>query len=173
MKDYYFDSDCMSSFLKTHRIDIIENLYKKHIVIPRQVYKELNVIPYFKKQLDELINSGSARIFDMQIKSKEFELYLFLTIWSKDNTYPIGGGEAACIALTKEYKGILASNNYKDIKKYIDEYRLTHITTSVIIKEALNNKLISKNEASLLWDEMVNENIWLPYNTLKEYLKKK
>ena len=38
----YFDTDCLSSFLKVGKTEILEKLFKGKIVIPEQVYAELD-----------------------------------------------------------------------------------------------------------------------------------
>ena len=48
----------------------------------------------------------------------------------------IGKGEAAAIALAKTYNGIIASNNLKDISKYIEKYNLEHVATGDILVAA-------------------------------------
>ncbi|WP_347489266.1 hypothetical protein ABDB91_18870 [Desulfoscipio sp. XC116] len=49
------------------------------------------------------------------------------------------------IALAKVYAGILASNNLKDISKYVEKYDLEHVDTGGILVSALNAGYIDEN----------------------------
>ena len=66
----------------------------------------------------------------------------------------IGKGEAAGIALTKTYGGILASNNCKDIALYIEKYNLKHIDTGRILIEGLEKALITEEQGNTVWEQM-------------------
>ncbi len=84
----------------------------------------------------------------------------------------IGRGEAAGIALAKQYNGILASNNYRDIATYIEKYNLKYIDTGHILLEALNQNLITEAEVNQIWQKMLAKNRKLPEATFTDYLKK-
>lgn len=49
----------------------------------------------------------------------------------------MGDGEAAVIALTRENGGVIASNNLRDVKEYVEDYDLNLITTAFILAMAL------------------------------------
>lgn len=85
----------------------------------------------------------------------------------------IGNGEAASIALAKQYNGIVAINNLKDIQIYIDEFNLQHKTTGDILVEAYNLKLITEEEGNYIWEQIINKRRKLGANTFSEYLKNK
>lgn len=85
----------------------------------------------------------------------------------------IGKGEAAGIALAATYKGVLASNNYRDIAPYIEKYGLRHVDTGMILSEALEKKLITEAEGNSIWQKMLNRNRKLPANSFSDYLKSK
>ena len=84
---------------------------------------------------------------------------------------PIGRGEAACIAMVKERGGILASNNLRDINVYVSQYKIRHITTGGILKEALDKGLITMAEGETLWSNMLAKKRKLGYLTFAEFLK--
>ena len=83
----------------------------------------------------------------------------------------IGRGEAASLALAKSEKGIVASNNLKDISQYITEYQLSHKTTGDILTEALDSGLITEQEGNTLWANMLKKRRKLGANSFTEYLK--
>lgn len=49
---YYFDTDCLSAFLWSNALDILERLYGGSMIIPDQVYQELSNprVPHLKKE---------------------------------------------------------------------------------------------------------------------------
>jgi len=83
----------------------------------------------------------------------------------------IGRGEAFAIALAKTRKGILASNNLKDIQYYIELYRLRNLTTAMILRNALLRRLIDETEGNTIWAKMVNRRRRLPNATFTDYLE--
>ena len=85
----------------------------------------------------------------------------------------IGRGEAAGIALTKTYNGILASNNYKDIALYIKRYHLKHVDTGHILMEALEKQIITEVEGNTIWQNLLNKNRRLPETSFTDYLRKR
>lgn len=150
-------------------------LYPNRIIIPTQVYNEINKprIQHLRQRIDQLINNGNARILDMNITSPEYALYQDLTTTSPSNLKAIGSGEAACIALAKEKSGIIASNNLRDINQYIKKYDLIHKTTGDILVEALNKGLITENQGNEIRSEMLKKRRKIGARSFSEYLQTK
>ena len=176
-KELFFDTDCISAFLWIDNASIITKLYHKSIAIPIQVYNELQACRgqaiVLKERIDLMVSSGDAIIVDMEADSKEYEIYSSLAVNSTPGTTLIGRGEAACIALAKERNGILASNNMRDITKYIEEYNLEHITTGDILVEAYKSELLSKDEIENIWRDMLSKRRRLGAQSFEEYLNNK
>ena len=82
----------------------------------------------------------------------------------------IGAGEAAAIAMAKEYGGILASNNLRDILDYVREFNLIHVTTGSIMKEAMLAGYIDEAEGNMVWKNMLRRKRKLGYNSFSDYL---
>ena len=120
--DLFFDTDCLSAFLWINDINILQTLYGGRIILPEPVYQELSnpSIPHIKRRADGFINNGAAKVQQIDMGTEEYRLYDLL-VKGKAGKKQIGRGEAAGIALAKTYKGILASNNYKDIAPYIEK----------------------------------------------------
>lgn len=175
-KDIFFDSDCLSAFLAVGAIGIPVILYEKKIIIPKQVYDELVASHEegYKEQIDSYISRKMMIVVDIQSNDqKAAELYFKLNMHPDEGFMPIGRGEAAAIALSVTRHGILASNNLKDVRPYVDRYGIDHITTGMIIHEAVKNEVITKEEAETYWAEMVKHHRWLGADTYKEYVDKK
>lgn len=96
--------------------------------------------------------------------------YYNLAITPPKGTRVIGKGEAAAIALAKKADGILASNNLRDIKNYVDEYGLKHTTTGDILVEALERGIITEADGNALWANMLGKRRMLPTATFSDYL---
>ena len=172
--DLFFDTDCLSAFLWINDTNIIETLYGGNIVLPDQVYLELSNprVPHLKIRADALISRKSASVKSIDVDTDEYRLYRSLIKNDKRNK-SIGKGEAAGIALAATYKGVLASNNYRDIAPYIEKYQLCHVDTGMILTEALEKNIITEAEGNAIWKKMLDHNRMLPASSFSEYLKNK
>ena len=88
----------------------------------------------------------------MEVGSSEHELFNDI---KRDYEF-MGDGEAAVIALTQENGGVIASNNLRDVKDYVEDYDLNLITTAFILAIAYENHLKTKEELDKIWKDMVN-----------------
>lgn len=171
-KVIFFDTDCISSFLWTNTEYLFNHCFGSEMIIPRQVYDEISRVPHLKQKTDVMVNNGKLSIEDILINSEENSLYLNLTCYTKSSKLPlIGRGEAAAIVLSKKNNGILASNNFRDVKFYVDLYKLNHISTSDIIYKVVNDGLFSIVEADSIWIQMIAKKRKLPFLTFTDYLK--
>lgn len=170
----FFDTDCISAFLWVNDESILEKLYAGRIVIPEKVYEEMSNsrVLWMKNRIDILINSGVARVEDINIDSKEYVLYTKLTSFDGKRKV-IGRGEAACIALAKKYNAIIASNNLRDISFYIEEFSLKHLTTGDILVEAYEKEIITEDEGNAIWASMIAKRRKLGANSFSDYMKGK
>ena len=172
-KEMFFDTDCLSAFLWVNETNILQELYGGRIVLPEPVYLELSYpgIEHLKKRADALIGSNDASVKTIEIGTEEYVLYSAL-IRGRKGSRSIGHGEAGGIALAKTYGGILASNNYKDISPYIEEYGLKHTDSGEILVQALNKGLITETDGNDIWKRMLAKRRMLPTKTFSEYLNK-
>lgn len=169
--ELFFDTDCLSAFLRINNTNILHELYGGRIVLPEPVYLELSnpSIPHIKQRADIMISSKDISVKTIDTDTEEYKLYAEL-IHGKKGQKSIGHGEASGIALAKTYNGILASNNYKDIAIYIEKYNLKHTDTGQILMEALKRGLITESEGNNIWNKMLAKKRMLPGNTFSEYL---
>ena len=116
-------------------------------------------------------NSGDASIKHILTNTEEYELYRKLSDSPDKGHVIIGSGEAAAIALAKQYDGILASNNLRDVSVYVSEFELLHKTTGDIVKDALDSGLITESDGNQLWQDMLKKRRKLGYPTFSDYLK--
>ncbi len=168
----FFDCDCISAFLWINGQNILSQLYSKKIIISKQAYNELSnpSVPHLKQRVDALVNIGDACIYDMDVNSEEYKLFLRMTTCPEKGYKIIGDGEAAAIALAKENDGIIASNNLRDIVQYISKYNLKHITTGDILVKALRCGIITESEGNMIWKSMIAKQRKLGAATFSDYL---
>ena len=167
---YFFDTDCLSAFLWVREESILATLYAGKIILPAQVYHELQKVPYLLARVDTLKNNGDLSVESMEAGSEEYNDYLQMTTSPEAGMRIIGRGEAAGIAMAKQRGGTLASNNLRDIRPYVEKYEISHITTGDILIEAMNAGIITEAEGSTLWSDMLRKRRMLPTATFSEYL---
>jgi len=171
-KVIFFDTDCISSFLWTNTEYLLIHKFGNNMQIPQQVYDEILKVPHLKTKTDTMISNSNLSIIDLEVDSEEEDLYRRLTAYDSTSSLPlIGKGEAAAIVLTKKQNGILASNNFKDVKYYVEKYHLEHIATENIMNSAVEDGIITIAEADIIWIKMISKKRKLPYPTFTDYLK--
>ena len=84
----------------------------------------------------------------------------------------IGKGEAAGIAMARQRAGILASNNLRDIRPYVEKYGIPHITTGDILIKAMKTGIITEAEGNTIWNSMLRKRRMLPSATFSDYIAK-
>jgi len=105
----FFDSDCISAFLWVGNENLLVKLYPGRIVIPG--------IAHLKARVHTFLSVGQAQVISIDVATEAYDIYYQLTEKPKAGHMVIGKGvgkgEAASIALAKQYDGIVASNNLK------------------------------------------------------------
>lgn len=149
-------------------------MYPGRIVIPRPVYDELSVpgVQHLRDKLDALIKGGQAKLRTISTDSDTYRLYYQLTQEPSEGHRIIGNGEASCMVLAKEEKGIIASNNLRDIRAYIDAFGLAHVTTGDIMVDAFKAGLISEHTGNTIWTHMLEKRRKIGADSFTEYLHK-
>ena len=169
-EEYFFDTDCLSAFLWVREESILARLYAGKIILPMQVYKEIQKVPHLRERVDALKNCGHLRVERMDVESEEYSDYLHMTTAPEKGMKIIGMGEAAGIAMAKYRNGTLASNNLRDVLPYIEKYEISHITTGDILVAAMDAGIISGSDGDAIWSDMIKKRRMLPTKTFSEYL---
>ena len=91
---YFFDTDCLSAFLWVREESILARLYAGRIVLPTQVYNELQKVPHLLARVDTLKNNGNLSVESMEVGSTEYKDYLQMTTSPEAGMRIIGRGEA-------------------------------------------------------------------------------
>ena len=171
-KQIFYDTDCLSSFLEINDWSILEHLFDE-IFIPNAVYEEFNSLPsssHIIKNLKSLIDTNFVKIDDISPFSNIYDVYRDIKKEYKLlNGKFLGEGEAEAMALVVSREGILASNNFTDIKHFVDEYQMPLLTSAYMICISVDNGFISKGKASDMWNQMWENRVTLPKSTFEEY----
>ena len=167
---YFFDTDCLSAFLWVQKESILAKLYAGRIILPAQVYTELQKVPHLRESVDALKTCGDLCVESMEVGSVEYSDYLQMTTSPEKGMRIIGKGEAAGIAMAKQRNGTLASNNLRDIRPYVEKYKISYITTGDILIKAMDTGIITEIEGNTIWAGMIRKRRMLPTITFSEYL---
>lgn len=170
---YFFDTDCLSTFLRINRQDILIKVFENNkMYIPPFVHQELLKAPEpILSNLTDMINNGYIAKKDIFYGTKEFKEYYLMTK-PDPNIKNIGDGEASAIALAKIFDGIVVSNNYKDILYYVNLYNLKYTTTSDILVKSLKMKITTKKECNKIWKDMLAFGNYMPEKSFDDYYSK-
>ena len=170
----FFDTDCISSFMWSDEGCLLTQLYPGRIIIPEMVHQELSRVrqPQFVKRINSLLDSGEATLMDIEVGSPSFSLYRRMTTNPEPGHSAIGKGEASALALAHEHNGIIASNNFRDIRQYVHDLKLNYLSTGDIMVEAYEQGLISLDKANDIWRIMVQEDCWIGADSFNDFLNK-
>jgi predicted nucleic acid-binding protein len=173
IKELFFDTDCISSFLWVKQENLLLQLYPGRIVLSYQVFIELSnpSIPHSKRKISVLCSNGDVSTMKIMLGTEEYRLFYEIAFHPPRGEIVLGKGEAAALALAKVHNGIVASNNMKDIKRYIEKLKLNHIATGDILVEAMIKGLIDENTGNQIWDNMLSKQRLLPAATFSDFLK--
>jgi len=156
--NYIFDTDCLSTFFHANCEGILLKVFKK-LIVPKKVYDELcqyigkDNKPKYKGRFDSLKFSKQIVIHNFEIGSEEWNIFFEMTNKSQmKGIKVIGQGEAACIAYSVLYNGIICSNNLTDIMFYVEKYKLKYITTADIFCYICDKNIMGKFEIEKCWD---------------------
>ena len=159
------DSDFLSSFAWVNRLDILEGLYSKQMIILEEVLEELRRVPHLASKVELSIKNGHIRSEAMLADSPEaIQLAKFL----ESGRY--GTGEASCMAYLAQHDGILGSNNLSDIKAFCIQNKKQLLTTADVLRQAYKTGLINLDEADEIWAGMLSKQRKLPATSFTEYL---
>lgn len=159
------DSDFLSSFAWVNRLDILESLYSRRMIVLEEVLEELRRVPHLASRVELSIRNGHIRSEAMLADSPEaLQLAKFL----ESGRY--GTGEASCMAYLTQRDGILGSNNLSDVKAFCIQNKKRLLTTADVLHQAYKTGHINLDEADKTWADMLSKERKLPASSFTEYL---
>jgi len=140
-----------SSLVLLQKIGLLEILIKKfEVSIPAEVYKEAVVRGKEKKSSDAYLIEEKIRNNFIKIKSVKGSDKVTKVI----EEFGLGGGEAEAIILFLEQKAdVLATDDHKAINA-CKIFEIPFITALTFILNAFEDKLIEKNKAKKMIEEL-------------------
>jgi len=159
------DSDLLSSFVWVKRLDILERLYSKRMVVLEEVLEELKRVPHLASRVRLSIRNGHIKSEAMLADSPEA---LQLAKLLESGRY--GAGEASCMAYLTQHDGILGSNNLSDVKDFCTKNKRRLLTTADVLRQAYKTGHINLDEANKTWTKMLSKKQKLPASSFTEYL---
>jgi predicted nucleic acid-binding protein len=174
-KDIYFDADCLICFLCVGKQSILIDLFTRKIIIPEFVYAEIRRFkqyPY-KGIIDDMISTNCASKAQIIYRTEESKMFLEMTQNPKPGFIIVGKGEAEAMTLAFHRDGLLASNNFTDIRQYFEPLGLRNISSSEILEQALCKGIISEKDGNEIWACMLQFGRRLPSDTFSQYLATK
>ncbi len=150
------DSDIFSSFSKIGRVDLIENLFKIHLV--PAVYGEL-------EHANKIgLNFEIKKFARIELSKKELEEAQKIA-----ERFLLGKGETECLAVAASRKIIFLSNDSKAIS-YAKENRITYFDLTMILRLLWKEGICNKEELTKTIGDLENKDFMVIKN--KEQLFK-
>ena len=159
------DADFISSFAWVNRLDILESLYSKRMIILDEVLVELDRVPHLASKVNLSIRNGHIKHEEMFADSPEA-----LQLGKLLETGRYGSGEAACMAYLTQHDGILGSNNLSDVKAFCIQYNRQLLTTADVLYQAYETSLVGLEEADKIWNVMITKKRKLPTSSFSDYI---
>lgn len=159
------DTDFVSSFAWVDRLDIIEGLYSKRMVVLEEVMEELDRVRHLADRVCFSVMKGHMRRVDMLSDSPEAGDYVRL-----HDSGRFGSGEAACMAYLLHHDGVLASNNLRDVKAFCAGHGFPLFTTADVLVRACRDGCLGVEDAEVVWQKMLTRRCRLPKATFCEYV---
>lgn len=171
-KIIFYDADFLICFLTIGETSILKKAFNE-IIVPKQVFKELTrkkTPKIVKETIINLRDSGFVKVPVIKSNSRVNMAYRAIKngYWHEDFRR-LGKGESSVLAFAIEEEGVIASNNFDDIKDYVDKYELPLLTTSYFLALVFDEGIIDYDEASDLYERMIEEGRKMPCSNFEEY----
>ncbi|ADR23134.1 hypothetical protein MATR_30170 [Marivirga tractuosa] len=159
------DADVVSHFITGGAITLLPTIFKNKIKILDKVYDELSKFRNKKAEVDNLLRFKLIEKIDFPEENHEIrkEYMHIKKVMFK------GDGEAACLAVVRKTKDILASSNLRDIASYCKMHELDYLTTMDFLCEAKTKNIMSETDCDNFIKRVKDAGSKLPVNSMKDY----
>jgi len=159
------DSDVISHFITGGLITLLPKIFPYPIKILDKVYAEIIRMPGRKADVENLLDLKLMEKIPFPEENPEVKKeYLHI----KKLMFK-GDGEAACLAVVRYSKDILASSNLKDIASYCKMHQISYLTTMDFLCQAVKDSLISEKDADDFIKKVIGSGSRLPVKSWKEF----
>lgn len=157
------DTDFLSSFAWVDRLNILECLYSRQMIVLEEVMLEISKVEHLEIRVEKCLRSGSIRrCFVFANSAEALELARFIEAGK------YGRGESACMAYLMHNPGTMGSNNLSDVSMFCKNNNKMLLCTGDCLCDAVNYSVITLSEGDDIWQKMKR---WqkLPNDSLSEY----
>ena len=165
------DSDVISHFMSTARIDLLPQILSPHhLFIVADVYRESIHHPLFedrKQELDNWISKYKIQKIDFPWNNDNIKLEFYRI---KKESPQLGAGERACLAIARYEKDVIASSNFRDVADYCEEYSIEHIGVMDILTIAVRRNIFTIADCNkFIHDAIVINDAKFPVAKYEDY----
>lgn len=166
------DTDCLSVLVETGHQSLLSQLFGNEVLIPEQVKEEIKVRRDLIPQVENMIKTGKMKLIEIT-SAQDMVLYdSMLNGIPKKKVPAIGKGEAAVLVVAQREKGIVVSNNKKDVEYYLKELGLEWLDSGMILQKAIDQGILSQRVANGFWDDFRKTGARMPNIPFPEYQKR-
>ena len=159
------DADVLSHFISGGQITLLHKIFPYPIKILDKVYAEISRMPCRKTEVDNLLNFKLIEQIPFpedQPEIKKEYLHIKKLMFK-------GDGEAACLAVVRYSRDILASSNLKDIASYCELHQITYLTTMDFLCQAVKNGQLTESDCEDFIQRVLKAGSRLPVKKWGEY----
>lgn len=159
------DADVVSHFITGGAILLLPKIFPYKIKVLDKVYSELQRFPKRKTEVDNLINFKLLELmpFPEDIDEIKKEYAHIKKLMFK------GDGEAACLAVVRYSKDIIASSNLRDTGSYCKMHSLDYLATMDFLCEALKKGILTETQCDEFIAKVLEAKGKLPVKAMKEH----
>lgn len=158
------DSDVIRHFLRGGVFTILTRLFKDNLYLLDVVENELKRSHSLRQRVENLHRFKLVKplVFPTEdsVIVKEFLLL---------QGSGMGDGESACLAVARHQDKVVASSNFKDIRKYCEKHSIQYIGTMDILTMALEEEMMSKTDCDAFIGAILAGGGKLPCETIEKY----
>lgn len=154
------DTNIIINFSKAKRLqDLIKIFHPLPIKILDMVVEELQDYKGNRKEVDDLISSGSIQVIKLSdLPPSVTEEYLQIKKLQMK-----GKGESACLAAARICREmILASSDFKDVSRYCDFHKIDFLGTMDFLCKAKKDKIFTEEECDIFLEMAIKKRANLP-----------
>lgn len=160
------DADVISHFITAGEMISIASIFPFPIYVLDKVYKELERFPRRKIEVENLLKFGLIKEMPFFPEHDDAILkeYAHIKKWMFK-----GDGEAACLAVAKASKNILASSNLKDVSSYCRMHSIDLLTTMDFLCEALRKGIFDMARCNAFIEKVLSARSKLPVSKMEDF----
>jgi len=163
------DADVISHFITAGEMIAMPSIFPYQIYVLDKVYRELDRFPRRKREVENLLNFGLIK--EMPFPEHD-DAIMKEYAYIKKMMFK-GDGEAACMAVTRASKNILASSNLKDVSHYCKMHNIDLLTTMDFLCEALRKNIFDLARCNAFINKVLSAGSKLPVTKIEDHPCKK